>query len=44
MDIGEPIAASDPTSEAAVAYARIAASIHEELGSKRRYSSALKIG
>ena len=44
MDIGEPIAVADPTSEASAAYAQIARSIHEDLGSKRRYNSALKLG
>ena len=44
MDIGEPITVADPTSEASVAYAKIARSIHEDLGSKRRYNSALKLG
>ena len=44
MDIGEPITVADPTSEASVAYASIARSIHEDLGSKRRYNSALKLG
>jgi ATP-binding protein involved in chromosome partitioning len=44
MDIGEPITVSDPTCEASVAYASIAKKIHEDLGSKRRYNSALKLG
>ena len=44
MDIGEPIMSSDPTSEASVAYARIAERIHKELGPKRIYKSELRIG
>jgi ATP-binding protein involved in chromosome partitioning len=44
MDIGEPIMASDPTSEASVAYQKIAKRIVEELGPKRIYKSELKIG
>ncbi len=44
MDIGEPIMASDPTSEASAAYTQIAKRIVEELGPKRIYKSELKIG
>ena len=44
MDIGEPIMSSDPTSEASLAYARIAERIHKELGPKRIYKSELRIG
>ncbi len=35
---------TDPTCEASVAYQQIAKRIHEELGSKRRYKSELKLG
>ena len=44
MDIGEPIMASDPTSEASVAYARMAGRIVDELGPKRVYKRELRIG
>jgi ATP-binding protein involved in chromosome partitioning len=44
MDVGEPIAAADPTCEASVAYQQIAARIHTELGPKRIYKSELRIG
>ena len=44
MDVGEPIMASDPTSEASVSYARMAGRIVEELGPKRVYKRELRIG
>jgi ATP-binding protein involved in chromosome partitioning len=44
MDIGEPIMASDPDSEAGQAYSAMAAKIHTELGPKRIYKSELRIG
>jgi ATP-binding protein involved in chromosome partitioning len=44
MDIGIPITVSDPTSEASVAYARMAERIVKELGPKRIYKSELRIG
>ena len=44
MDIGEPITVSDPTSEASVAYAKMAERIVKELGPKRIYKSELRIG
>ena len=44
MDIGEPITLSDPTSEASVAYAKMAERIVKELGPKRIYKSELRIG
>ena len=44
MDIGVPIMASDPDSQAAKAYAAIAETICTELGPKRRYKRELRIG
>ncbi len=44
MDIGVPITVADPTSEASVAYQRLAERLATELLPKRRYSKSLKLG
>ena len=42
-DIGSPIVAADPKSEAAQAFAKIAETIDVDLAPTRRYNPALKI-
>jgi ATP-binding protein involved in chromosome partitioning len=44
MDIGLPITISDPESEASQAYLTMATKVATEIGPKRRYNKALRIG
>jgi hypothetical protein len=44
MDVGIPITVSDPDGEAGQAYLAMARKVADELGPRRRYNKALRIG